>query len=521
MSIGPDPFTDSAQAVTASNEVLLDKFVHVHGLGWLMWTGRVWREVPAKAVVEAVRDWTADKLDYTIASRPRQSEGEPDAEWERRFKAWLSTVAGWKKRQSEARLRAVVSLAQGIRTLDPHELDAHDDLLNTMSGVVDLRTGQVKPSLPTYYFTKVTGSEFDPKATHPDWTAALEALPESIVTWLQVRYGQAITGYMCPDDRVVIQQGGGQNGKSTVLDAVAAALGDYFLLASDKILMAQHPTAHTTDLHDLRGARFVAIEETPEAGRLDVVRLKKVAGTSRITARKMHTDNVSFRASHTLFVNSNYPPQVGETDEGTWRRLLLVVFPYTFTRGRPPRTELERQGDDGVKQRLPAGAAQRAAVLRWLVDGAVTWYGTGFPPVPAIVESDTAEWRGQTDLVAAFINDWLEFDPGSFVVSEDLVGAFNAYLKAHGNSGVAESTFKRRFSSHRLVAESLITEYRMKLGPQQRFAVSRPASEADPFAKKRELPAGGQVRGWSGVRFRGADLDAHLRSPLPGLPGHG
>lgn len=481
-------FTDSGQAEAACREALADRFIHVHGIGWLRYNGKVWREVPDKAPLEALRKWAARKLAAAAGAQVPNEEA----------------VKAWKKRVDTPKLKAVLVLAAGFDgiSVEPDQLDADPDILNCRNGIVHLPTGELVPHMAEKYLTKIAGADYVPTALHEDWTAACTAVPDDVLLpWLQSRYGQGITGHMADDDTVVIQQGGGANGKSTVLAGVAAALGDYYLMASDKILMSGQMGAHTTDLADLRGARFVAIEETPEAGRLDVVRLKKVAGTERITARKLYRDNYSFRASHTLFVNTNYPPVVGETDEGTWRRLALVVFPYTFTTS--PVVETDRPGDPRLRERLTAGKqGQHEAVLAWLVEGAVRWYEAGrrHGPTPAAVVRDTGEWRDRVDHVATFWADHLDPSPDHYVYAGDLIWAFNNYLRQHGNAPLAESTFVRRFATHPVTAGSIITRARVRQGTD-RVKQSRPYGSLDPFSRLPGSPAG-QVWAWIGLKFR-------------------
>jgi len=481
-------FTDSGQTEAACRESMQDRFIHVHGIGWLKYNGKVWREVPDKVPLAHLRAWTARKL--TAAANAKVPNPE--------------AVKAWKKRLDTPKLKNVLTLAAGFDgiSVDPEALDANPDVLNCQNGIVYLPTGDLIPHQPDLYLTKIAGCDYDPTALHEDWNAALQAIPPEVLPWLQTRYGQGITGHMADDDTVIVQQGGGANGKSTVLAGISAALGDYYLMASDKILMSGQMGAHTTDLADLRGSRFVAIEETPEAGRLDVVRLKKVAGTERITARKLYRDNYSFKATHTLFVNTNYPPVVGETDEGTWRRLALVVFPYTFTAS--PAADYERRGDPRLRDRLARGKdGQHRAVLAWLVEGAVRWYEAGrkHEPLPEVVAKDTNEWRGRVDHVATFWSDHLDPDPDSYVYAGDLIYAFNNYLRQHGNSPLAESTFVRRFSTHPITAGSIVTRTRVRQGPGLKLKQSRPYGSLDPFGRIPGAPSG-QVWAWIGIRFR-------------------
>lgn len=490
-------------------EVFRDQFVHVHGLGWLEYDGRVWSEVPDKVPLERVRAWFRNQLQTAAAlyaSAVAQDLGPKDVDRAH------AAVKAWQRIQGIGRLEAALKLARGLVSVHPDQLDAKPDVLNCLNGVVHLPTGELLDHDPGLYLTKIAGAEYQPAALHSDWTAALNALPMDVQDWIQVRYGQGITGHTTPDDKVVIQQGGGANGKSTLLTGVAAALGDYYFLASDKILMGSQAAAHTTDLADLRGRRFVSIEETPEAGRLDVVRLKKLAGTERITARKMNQDNVSFPATHTLFVNTNYPPVVSETDDGTWRRLLLVVFPYTFTRA--PAEPHERFGDPGLRERLRVGReGQREAVLAWLVEGATRWYDAKreMPGAPEPVLTATAEWQDRTDHVAAFWGDFLTPDPGAFIYTGDLIWMFNNFLRQNGNAPIAESTFLRRFSVHPITLAAGVVKTRVRQANTP-LDLSRPFGSLDPFSRLPGIPAG-QIRAWTGLRFRAATDSGALSAP--------
>lgn len=480
-----DLFTDAGQAAAACREAFADTFIHVNGVGWLCYTGKVWREVPDKVPIAALRRWTTAKLVEAVSAH---QEGK-----------------GWVRRLDTSKLRAALVLAEGFDgiSVEPDQLDANPDILNCQNGVVYLPTGDLIPHAADLYLTRITGVDYDPTALHEDWNAALTAIPTDVEPWLATRYGQAITGHMCPDDKVLIQQGGGENGKSTVLAGVAGALGDYYHQAPARILIGGQNHGATPEMADLRGRRFVAIEETPESGRLDVVGLKNVAGTTRISARKLYKDPVSFEATHTLIVNTNYPPQVNETDEGTWRRLLLVAFPYTFATGRAAVGE-EKAGDGHLRYRVGEGKdGQHKAALAWLVEGAVRWYHQrrDFGPVPELVKNATEEWRWSTDHVATFWQDHLDPDPNEYIWTGDLIWMFDQYMTQRGNSRVAESTFVRRFERHKITQEMVVSRTRLGTGERQKLHQSRPAGALDPHARMPGAPSG-QVWCWVGLRFR-------------------
>lgn len=437
-STGGTETTDAILAERVSQRVLSGSYCWSAGLGWMRWTGTHWEHSNQQTITETVRQYMVESVTDELRA--------PDTDWRKRQEL-MSLL-------SKSRLVALVELSKGILQVTDEMFDARPDLLNTPSGVVHLPTGEVRRHDPQLYLTKITPVPFQKDATHPDWTTALGALPEELHEWIQVRLGQAITGHMTPDDVMLILQGGGENGKSTVLESVSRALGKgpkgYSILMSDRVLLAD-PGAHPTEMMDLRGARFAMAEELPEDRRLNVKRLKDVIGTSTMKARRMKQDPVEWDSTHSVMISTNYLPVIEETDHGTWRRLALVQFPFKFLKaGQKPDGPNQREGDPGLRERMKEGGAQHRAVLAWLVAGARRWYEHDrvMPPHPARVVADTQGWRAKCDLILAYWLDRIEPDASSHVLSTDLFADFNVWLQAHGHRPWSDKTFGARFEGH-------------------------------------------------------------------------
>ena len=490
-----DPFDGAGEGLNdgmlcaeVAKNVMAGRYRWVRGLGWLTWTGTYWKPTPDQAVSEETRR-------YLLAQWRRAVQRLERAKTDEERKTGEQVVASWRGTLGKSRITAITTLAQGIGTIltGPADLDAHPDLLNVGNGVVDLRTGQLLGHDPGLLLTMHTPVRYSPDATHPDWDAALAAVPADVRDWLQLRYGQGVTGHMTPDDLLVVQDGGGENGKTTYAVAVRGALGDYYVAISHRALLGD-PSQHPTELMSFRGARVALLEELPEERRLSVVRLKALIGTPTMKARLIRQDEVEFAASHTLFLNTNHLPVVDETDHGTWRRLARLRFPYVF---RKP-TELiaaahERRGDPNLRQRLQEGRhGQHEAVLAWLVTGAVAWYAADrvMPPLPPRVLADTREWRGKSDLLLAYAAERLIFDLAAHVLAVELLADFNAWLTAHGHHEWSDRTLAGRLEEHGEFIAHNVTKKHIRANEN--------LSRRTPTI----TPPPGQYKAWLGVRFR-------------------
>jgi P4 family phage/plasmid primase-like protien len=502
-----DRFTDATLAETLAAEVLDGAYVWAAGLDWLGWNGQRWTEVHEVTVIETVRSWAKDQF-LAAAARLKAMEGEAAGE-----------VDGWRPMLSASRIKAVLSLARGIVERKAEDFDTDPDLINTPAGVVNLVNGEIIQHDPDLLMTKITSGSYRPGFTHKDWTTALQALPADVEPWFRARIGQAITGHTTPDGIVPILQGGGENGKGALTTGgLLPALGGYASAASPKLFMSTK-NEHSTERADLRGMRLVVAEELTEGRSIDVTALKQVADVERIRARRTHRDNMEFDTSHSIMATTNYVPVIAETDHGTWRRLALVRFPFTFVKPGTPITDKvnQRRGDPTLKGRLknnPTG--QHDAMVTWAIAGAVQWYASVSaienanargeePPasvlaLPERVEADTLAWRIEADRILGFWTEVIEPDVASAVLTSELHEVFNAWLRTNGHGAWSKETFGPRFGEHSETKRHHIRRKRTRdLGP----IVRPPAREARWLVAdgpERALPKQPEV--WLGLRYR-------------------
>jgi P4 family phage/plasmid primase-like protien len=479
-------YSDAFMAETVADDVFDGRFCYTSGAGWLRWDGRVWlRCKDDSEAVEAVRQYIKNRF-ADVVEGLRTSTGQPTNG---------NAIDGWRSLLSSSRIGAITKLARGIVKVDDDLLDADRDLLNTPSGIVDMRTRELLPSDPGRYMTRITAAGYDPQAVSADWDRILTAVTEETVPYLQGVLGQSITGHRNPRDQALIMSGGGHNGKSCTVAAVTGAVGGYSALVPDAVLIGH---AQRDETMVLRGARLVLIEELPQGAHLNAVQLKK-ATSPTMSGHHLYQSMTEWATTHSLIVTTNYRPIVSETDEGTWRRIRLIEFPYTYVFGTPQAPD-ERAGDPTLISRVEAGSPEiLAAALRWLVDGAHAWYEAGrvLPKDPERVRSATRAWREETDLVLAFWGDQLIADRGAHIAVSDMLAAFNDWAKERQNKPLSDRLFGPRFGDH---SETRAHQVVKSGRSRDKEGSSRPA--ADPFGESPAKPLPEMYDRWSGVRFR-------------------
>lgn len=501
-----DEFTDAHMAERLAEECFAGRHIWVFGSGWHVWTGTHWDRCDERVAIESARSWMRERYSE-CEHKAKLGEADP------------SELKSWRGFESASRLVHVSRLASGIDGVftDSDELDSHPHLLNTLSVVVDLSNGEEYAHDPGLLLTKVTRVAYDAGADDSDLKRILEAVPEDCLDWLHVKLGQAITGFTDTEDELVIFWGGGSNGKSTLVDALWCALGDGFFQALGDRVILGGPNDHPTELMSLKGARVAVLEETPESRRLNMQRVKKLIGTNMIAARYIRQNEVRFRTTHTMFLTTNYRPVVEETDEATWRRLVLLPFPFHFCLERKDVVkENDRLGDPDLRFRVRNGDESLGkAFLTWLVDGAFKWFllDRRSPTKPEGVSVATSSWRRDSDVCLRYFEDRLTLDPGFYVTVGDLLDDFNDFLGSLGQRPWSEKLLKSRFVEHdRLSGKVQYFRVRRNDSKAKSAVLSRPPV-ANMMVRRPEVPS--RFHALFGVRFDAEPLGKGSDSFVP------
>ncbi|MCX7668996.1 MAG: phage/plasmid primase, P4 family, partial [Anaerolineae bacterium] len=299
------------------------------------------------------------------------------------------------------------------------EWDADPWLLNTPGGVVDLKTGRMRPHERTDRMTKITTAT--PRGECPQWMAFLSDITGGDVdlqSYLQRMVGYCLTG-VTSAHALFFLYGTGANGKSVFANVISTILGDYAATASMDTFVETRGERHPTDLAGLRGARFVTAIETEQGRRLNESKVKAITGGDKISARFMHKDFFTYTPQFKPVIVGNHKPAIRNIDEAMKRRLHLIPFTVTI----PPDKR-----DGRLAEKL---LAERDGILAWAVEGCLTWQREGLNP-PECVRAATEEYFDEEDTLGDFLDEEAQRHPQARVAVADVFQRWQEWAMRRG-----------------------------------------------------------------------------------------
>lgn len=339
------------------------------------------------------------------------------------------------------RLEAMIKLAkdEGGMSVTEAELDSNPTLLGVANGVVNLRTGALMPNSPELYITMHCNADYHPAKVIdcPRWLQFLDEVfigATSTIEAVQRLLGYTLTG-LSIEEVLVVAHGFGANGKSVFGNVVHHIMGGYSSVAASSLLVARgaNDTGPRDDLAALVGARHVSINELQAGDKLDERTVKVLAGREPISARRLYGNSFTFMPTFTPWLRTNHKPIIQGTDDGIWRRLVLLPFQRQFSEG---------EKDPWLEQKL---LAERDGILAWMIEGAIRYLKDGLNPSVAM-RAELSTYRNDSDLLAVFLEECTEAAQGNKVKQQDLYTAWKGWCTDNGISYGAKASFTRRLS---------------------------------------------------------------------------
>lgn len=403
---------------------------------WFVWRDTHWQpddvgEITARAKRTILDLFSEAKM--TIDTLQAAIDLDADDDATRKRTAKVTGLLKWAQTSQQApRIQAMIQLAQSEHGIPvtPAMLDTDPMVLNVSNGMIDLRTGELRPHRREDYLTKLARVKYDPSAKCPLWERSLAKWMQEnddLITYLQRAVGYSLTASV-KEQVLFFLFGDGRNGKSTFLGALLDILGDYAMQGVSEMLLVRGSETHPTERADLFGRRFVATIETEDGKRMAEALLKQLTGGDRIRARRMREDFWEFSPTHKIWLAANHKPQIRGTDLAVWRRIKLIPFTVTIA---------DEEKDPDLPQKL---LAEAPGILAWAVRGCLDWqaYGLGEPDE---VRQATAEYQAEQDLLRDFLEECCVVGPDYRSRVSKLFDRFRKWCDASGEREMTQKKF--------------------------------------------------------------------------------
>lgn len=342
---------------------------------WLVYDGTRWARDNAGIV--------ATEIDKIAREQARAAEDDPalGTRPETRARVARAVDSATQRRGGEA-----IAASASALIVPASKLDVLPHLLNTPSGTLDLRTGELREHRPDDWLTKRTAvapsSRGIEGSTFAQFLHEVTCGDAGLVAFLRRMLGACLfASHAIADHWLAFLIGTGRNGKGTLVEhCVARAMGDYARRIPSEVLLADdRGSRHPTEIANLQGVRLAYASEIDEGRRWNESRIKELTGGDMLSARFMRRDFFEFRPSHRLVIYANHRPLIENPDVALRSRVKLVPFNASFA-GREDTTLPDRLAEE-----LPI-------VLGWLVAGALDFYEAGALRNCEAVETATGDY---------------------------------------------------------------------------------------------------------------------------------
>ena len=421
---------------TGNGRRLVDAFGpavrYTPGLGWFHWDGNYWK--PDVENLE-MRELTK-KLAPIIASEVVNYE-DPDKQGE---------VIKWAQQaKSNSRLAGAIESA----TSDPRILvgvenwDSDEHLLGVINGVIDLRTGELLKGRPDLYITRRAPVAYTQGMRNIRWEQFIDFATggdKELQDWLQRAAGFSLTGLRTHDVMFLVYGPSG-SGKNTFVEALVKCLGtQQYAWPLDSSILAQNDgNSSGSDLYhwaELRGRRMVWVDELPDGERMKENAVKKLTGSSEISARSPGEKPFTFQSRAKLWVTTNHRPII--TDDAMWRRIRPI-----------PWSRVPESPDPELKAYIfdPEGALP--AVLSWAVEGAIKLLGSSARDSLGwcTAVSEAADiYRKNEDRIGIFLNEETKESEGARLPVKALYAVYRLWSEERGERAMTQIAFQRKIS---------------------------------------------------------------------------
>ncbi|MGI8121557.1 phage/plasmid primase, P4 family [Staphylococcus haemolyticus] len=374
---------------TGNADRFIDRYGHLYKHSYItnkfyIYDGQKWKADDRGAI----RKLIDEMIENIKNEKVLHSEDVTEEEAREAFQKYYKKTRGTQSKKN------IMNELMHRKTVTPDEFDKDDMLLNVANGYIDLTSRELYKHDINRMFSQIANTDYSEKMQPSVWLDFLNDIfagDKAIIRYIQKALGYSLTG-STREQVMFILFGKGRNGKSIFVETIAEILGDYSNNMQAKSLMVKKNDNVNTDIARLSKARFVTSSEPNEGFRFDEGLIKQITGGDKVTARFLYAEEFEYTPKFKIWVSTNHKPIIRGTDDGIWRRLVLIPFDVQIP---------EEKVDKDLKYKL---LREAPAILNWMAEGAYMWMREGLE-LPEKLKDAGQTYRTEMDVVEQFIQE--------------------------------------------------------------------------------------------------------------------
>lgn len=421
-------------------EVIRRNYLHHHGVtlrlsggDFFEWAVNQWKLLSIDRLNRGIREVALSLFRAEYAAQVEAAKSNPNVKVPKKRKVTRNLVA------------EVIESIKRIIPLDDPSLGWTDgpyrdrdqrDFISLSNGILDLQAlfdeSNRGPHLirhsPLWFAESCVPYPYDPKATCPTWTRFLTTNLQDDDE--QIRVLQEWFGYCLTQDtsqqKFLMMEGKGKNGKSVILAALTAVLGEANVSHVPLELFEQ-----SFQLGATIGKLANIAAEIGEVDRVAEGVLKSFTSGDKLTIDRKYKSPISVAPTARLVFATNNRPRFSDRSDGLWRRMILLPLTYQVP---------DDQRVHGM-DRPEFWASEVSGIFNWALAGLWELRQWGRFTEPDAMKEQVADYKREVNPAQQFLEERCRHSPGRNVSKADVYAAYRSWALTSGYQPLAEISF--------------------------------------------------------------------------------
>lgn len=357
-----------------------------------------------------------------------------------------------KKFSTKSARDKILKDATSVNPIHIEQFDTNPNLINCKNGTFDLSTFTLKEHSASDFITQVTnfsflgcGNIFDDPYSQYDRLVCkrFERFVKEITCgdlqkagYLQRILGYSLLGTQKEECMFILWGKTTRNGKSTLLNAIHNAMGDYSAVVPISLICRDSGTRDLNSasplLASLQGKRLAIMSESSQHSTLDEEKIKSLTGGEEVSCRRLYEAPFSYLPQFKMWLSCNDLPMAYDDALFASDRIKVVEFTRHFNKD---------EQDKNLKTYFQSDEAMQG-IFYWLVRG-LYWYNRDGFNEPECVLNTIKQYQEENNLVLQFLGENCEQLYGASVKASDLYQAYKDWTRKNGYACCTIRTFNK------------------------------------------------------------------------------